>query len=61
MTERTLKEKLWDALELVEDEFMSAGMHTVEMEEVVARWLASLQEATRETDANSDSRSERCR
>lgn len=52
MTERTLKEKLWDALELVEDEFMMAGMHTMDMEEVVARWLASLKEATRETDAN---------
>ena len=53
---QNLEEKLWEALEVVEDQFMNAGMHTMEIEVVVARWLASLQEATHESDANQEMR-----
>ena len=48
----TLEDKLWHALELVEDEFMNAGMSTGEMEPVVERWLESLRQGTRESDSN---------
>ena len=47
----TLEDKLYNALLLVEGEFMKAGMHPVMMESPAQRWLDGLRQATRDVDA----------